>query len=391
MFDRLLVQPMLRWLRRYDREYHRSLVDNNRLNRRLVGAEKENAALGQTLAQTRQDLTAVSSRTEDLQRQLTEATAHCRLLESERAEASEHRRRLDRELTTAAARQTTLEQELAAAAGCRSELQQRVSSLEDEIRREPWAQRVLDDDFIANRVSPSRQHAWLVAAPKSGSTWLTNMLVELLGWQPHMLVAVWDRREQEVDLRRMLEFPEADLFSIQQHCRFSGPTRDFVRKFRVRVVLQGRNLWDCIVSLRDHFLRESVATPVCYVDDSFRGLAPERQLDWVIDLAAPWYFNFYASWYAGRSAGEVDFLWIDYESLCRDVPGQLRRIADYLGVDRSDAEIESAIARSAGKPTRFNVGRTGRGQESLTADQKARIARLRSYYPHIDFSPIGLD
>ena len=216
------------------------------------------------------------------------------------------------------------------------------------------------------------------------------MLGQLLGWQPNSLVPAWDRREQEIDVRRMLEFPQVDLFSIQQHCRLSAPTRDFIKKFRVQVILQGRNLWDCLVSLRDHFLRESTVTPVCYVDDAFSGQLPDRQLDSVIDLAVPWFLNFYASWFAGRQAGEVDFLWIDYESLCRDTAGQLRRIVNYLGLSRSDEEINAALRNAVGAATRLNVGRAGRGAEMLTQAQKDRIAHLRSYYSQVDFSPIGL-
>src|SRR5208337_1150285 len=164
---------------------------------------------------------------------------------------------------------------------------------EEELKQQiaTWPAKVIDDDFIAGRVSQDRKHAWLVAAPKSGSTWLTNMLIQLLGWQPTSLVATWDRREQEIDVRRMLEFPNIDLFSIQQHCRFSAPTRDFVKRFHVQVILQGRNLWDSVVSLRDHFLRESTITPVCYVDGTFPDQPLVRQLDSVIDLAVPWFLN----------------------------------------------------------------------------------------------------
>jgi hypothetical protein len=290
--------------------------------------------------------------------------------------------RLKRQIEESEGQRTALETQLARAERQLSDMAACVAA---------WPAKVLDDDFIAARISPSRKHAWLVAAPKSGSTWLTNMLRQLLGWQPTSLVATWDRREQEIDLRRMLEFPDIDLFSIQQHCRFSGPTRDFIKKFHVQVILQGRNLWDSVVSLRDHFLRESTITPVCYVDRTFLEQPLDRQLDLVIDLAVPWFLNFYASWLTARQAGEVAFCWIDYESLCFDAAGQLRRILDYLGVARSDEKVDEAIGKAIGAVTRLNVGRVGRGAEVLSQAQKGRIAQLRSYYPKVDFSLVGLD
>ena len=60
----------------------------------------------------------------------------------------------------------------------------------------------------------------------------------------------------------------------------------------MRVVLQGRNLYDSLVSLRDHFLRESLASPICFVYEGFAELSPERQLDAVVDLAVPWFLGF---------------------------------------------------------------------------------------------------
>jgi Sulfotransferase domain len=280
---------------------------------------------------------------------------------------------------------------LARSAAREEDLKQSIAKLQWDLSANGRRGHTVDDDAIARLVSPRRKHAWLVAAPKAGSTWLTRMLIHVLDWQPHSLVGEWDRREQEVDVRRMLEFPDADLFSIQQHCRFSRPTCEFIRKFRVQVILQGRNLWDSVVSLRDHFLKESTVSPVCYTDETFAGQPPERQLDAVIDLAVPWYLNFYAAWFTGQAKGEVVFLWVDYESLCGDPGGQLKRICEYLGVTHCEERIEAAICSAAGEQTRMNVGGAGRGAKMLSAAQKARIGQLRGYYPHIDFSAIGLD
>ena len=103
-----------------------------------------------------------------------------------------------------------------------------------------FVKNVVDDNFIARRISAERKHVWLVAAPKSGSTWLSELLARSLGWQTNRLVNWHHRREPEVDLRQMLEHPDCNLFSHHLHCRFSEPTRLFIERCRVRVVLQGR-------------------------------------------------------------------------------------------------------------------------------------------------------
>ncbi len=254
----------------------------------------------------------------------------------------------------------------------------------------PPIERVVDNDFIAGRISPQRTHLWLVGGVKTGSTWLTSLLSNLLGWQTNHLVNGYHRREQEVDLRPLLMYPDCNLFSIQQHCRFSGPTGEFIEKFRVRVVLQGRNLLDSLVSLRDHLRTAETATPVVFFDDALADLPAERLTDMVVHFATPWYLNFYTSWLTARQRGKVDFLWVDYESLLADPPATLRRVLAYLGQRRTEAEIEAAIGRAAAGPTRLNVGRTGRGQTALSEEQKAHVRYLRSFYPHVDLSAIGL-
>jgi hypothetical protein len=187
MLERLRLTPLFRWLHAYDLEYQGLVAQAEQLNGRIAIAERQRAALETRIAQA--------------------------------------------------------EHELAKATAREKALKQHVSLLQKDICSKTGPAYVLNDDFIASRVSLDRKHAWLVAAPKSGSTWLTNMLIPLLGWQPNTLVPTWDRREQEVDVRRMLDFPDVDLFSIQQHCRFSAPTWAFVKRFRVQV-------FPCAVFLR---------------------------------------------------------------------------------------------------------------------------------------------
>ena len=139
---------------------------------------------------------------------------------------------------------------------------------------------------------------------------------------------------------------------------------------------------------------------MAYADDSFALFFEQRQLDFVIDLVVPWYLNFYCSWFAARAQGEIDYFYVGYEDLFSDPQAMLRGILKFLGESRSEQEIQNAIAmapevgREVGGPgpgggTRFNVGTIGRGDGTLSVDQKERIRHLGHYYAHIDLSPIG--
>ncbi len=235
-----------------------------------------------------------------------------------------------------------------------------------------------------------RKHAWIVAPPKSGSTWLTLLLKRLLDWPLVPLISGYDRREQEVDALLLLRYPDINILSPHQHCRASQPTVDFIERFRVRPIIMTRNVFDTIVSLRDHLVRESRAMPMAYVDDEFLSWSEERQYDFLIAMFMPWLLSFYVSWQsvAGGLAGKLMF--VRYEKLAADAPAVLRRILAALDEQRSERRIAEVIERVDGLDTRRNQAVTGRGSRLLNPAQMDKVRRLAAFYEHVDLSAVGL-
>ncbi|HEX3726888.1 MAG TPA: hypothetical protein VHV08_11625, partial [Pirellulales bacterium] len=142
---------------------------------------------------------------------------------------------------------------------------------------------ILDMDAIAERVKPGRKHVWISAAPKSGSTWFSLMVGWLLDWPTVRLTSGYDRKEHEVDLLPLLAYPDVNIFSPRQHCRASQPTLDFIAKFQVHPVIQLRDVFDSVVSLRDHLVGEDRRMSMAYVDDRFLEFGEERQFEFIVD------------------------------------------------------------------------------------------------------------
>jgi hypothetical protein len=88
----------------------------------------------------------------------------------------------------------------------------------------------------------------------------------------------------------------------------------------------------------------------------------------VVALAAPWYVNFYVSWYRAFPNAIVS-----YEDVVLD--GKLDLLFDHIGV----------VATVNQPPTvrRFNQGVAGRGK--VISD---RLLELFKFYPDVDFAPI---
>ena len=107
----------------------------------------------------------------------------------------------------------------------------------------------------------------------------------------------------------------------------------------------------------------------------------------IIDLAIPWFVNFYVSWHRLCEQGAVDALWLTYEEMLADKEGSVRQVLEFLGfrvIEAIDRDILSRRYRT------FRDGRVGQGVSALTARQQARIRELFSYYPTVDFGKYGI-
>ncbi len=98
----------------------------------------------------------------------------------------------------------------------------------------------------------------------------------------------------------------------------------------------------------------------------------------------PWYFNFFRTWQDCETK-----LLLSYEEMMADKAATLRRIADFSGLEITDADITSALGDIPASSTRKNVGISGRG-EILSDEVKAKITHYGSYYSNLDLSVIGL-
>lgn len=240
-------------------------------------------------------------------------------------------------------------------------------------------------------VSQRRKVLFHVAPPKSGSTWVSAILQSLTGWNASPMWRRAERREQEIDLLQLhARHHRRDLLCAQQHIRYTSSMQEFLDHTQGRVLLQSRNLFDTTLSIRDHFHAISCVGPSAYMDqDNWSELSPEQQLDFVVDMVLPWYFNFYASWLTSPLWGSEKLHVIQYEAMCDDATREIRSLADWVGLAASAESVQSALALAAKAPTRKNVATTGRG-DLLDEDQKQRIRRYASYYPKINFAQLGL-
>lgn len=241
---------------------------------------------------------------------------------------------------------------------------------------------------IGYKPSPAREtcHILLACMPKSGSTFLSTIISQLPDFIRVDLVPSYGRREQELS-ESLLQKYDGKSFVAQHHVRCSQQTELYIKNYRLVPIVLVRNLYDIVLSLNDHMVIENPVTSVAYLTQDMLTWTVERRLQAIVDLAIPWYFNFFVSWMCWK-----DSLFVTYEDLVADPLKMLEEILQFCGLSdtfTTDA-IFSAVEKAKTLPTRKNVARPGRGM-ALGQPLKDQVFRLTRHYPSIDFSLLGLN
>jgi hypothetical protein len=246
----------------------------------------------------------------------------------------------------------------------------------------------------ARRLLGKRQ-VLLACFPKSGSTFISGKIAALPGFCQTSFIPGGDRREQEIASQSLRESLTGCLLHhqvAQHHTRCSSKTLHLIDLYDLRVVVLVRSLQDCLVSIVDHWKRESCIAPHAFWTDQLLDdveASGISRLEAATITVAPWYINFYLSWLEGtRHARGPKPIWLTYESFFAHPRREFATLLDRLDLHYGDDDIERAW--KARTPDRFNVGAVGRGTAAFDADPGAARAlqRLVRLYPKVDLSPI---
>tara|TARA_B100000686_G_C16690949_1_gene917561 strand:+ start:307 stop:1143 length:837 start_codon:yes stop_codon:yes gene_type:complete len=251
------------------------------------------------------------------------------------------------------------------------------------------ALRSLRLNLRAKRLFTKRKNCLFITCfPKSGSTFLVSALAECSGYTRQFL-GFDQLNEQDLYLPNLIDSYNMNIV-CHQHTRATLPNLKLIKEFGIRPVVLVRNIFDCLISLRDHLERESSQTPVFSATDKFFSKSQTDQLDELIDIALPWYVNFVMSWKSAQSEG-VNPLWLTYEDMMVDKPGTVRKILEFYDFDHMGSDIDAAVSDvNARTNTRFNRGVIGRGRLLLSAEQQRRVMDRFQHYSDVDFSMIGI-
>ena len=127
------------------------------------------------------------------------------------------------------------------------------------------------------RIFPKREYFLINAMPKSGSTYLYNLLTKLLGVKKLHLKNQWYRAtEQDLYIPALLDARIRETLS-RHHFKATDLNIDLMIKFDIKPIILVRNIFDVIVSFKDNLEKGLKETGNCpwgythtgYVNESF--------------------------------------------------------------------------------------------------------------------------
>jgi hypothetical protein len=233
------------------------------------------------------------------------------------------------------------------------------------------------------------RHLFIACVPKSASTFLKNLLVNVTGYRDLFTVYAAGQSEHEIYMPTLRDSGHLDTVT-QQHCRASDANVHLMQAFGIRPVVLVRNIFDSVMSLLDFYNKGAFKTS--YFRADWQVLDDETKVDLLIENVIPWYLQFVASWDLAEKQKRLEVLWLSYEELVADKPSSVLKVLEFYGLGAPRRGVEQRIREieAEERKIRFNKGVVGRGRSGLSTRQKEQIRRLTRYYPSTDFGRIGL-
>lgn len=226
---------------------------------------------------------------------------------------------------------------------------------------------------------------FIACLPKTGSTFIVRTLSKLTRWPYRQYMVGKGRNEQDL----YEPFLKKDRFinsCTHQHVRATEYNLSLLNKYQITPIVLVRNIYDSIVSFRDHVEKENHLWPMAYINDSYSRLDAERKLDFLIDMVVPWYLQFYVSWKDYSLKNEI--YWINYRDIVKSSEGVVAGILNNMQIGFSEKNLAQLINEEKFSH-RFNQGIAGRGKTEMTSKQREKIRQLAKYYD-CDFEELEL-
>jgi hypothetical protein len=231
----------------------------------------------------------------------------------------------------------------------------------------------------------------LAFAPKCAGTFLRQAAVHALDGQLVRMCHAQAGRDGTLYLPNILAWSlddDARATVTHIHMQALDGNRHFIQAVGLKPVIMIRNIADALASFLDMLEVDPVARAEglnCQVPGNFCDLDRGDKLDFMIDVIAPWYASYYATWRSFTGAAGDTVCVLRYREFRENPAETLYRAIVHAGFATTRYQCGKSVEHAwSGKENfRFNRGISGRGKSYFTPSHFARLQKLLSYYPHL--------
>ena len=229
--------------------------------------------------------------------------------------------------------------------------------------------------------------------PKAAGTFLRSAAITAIDGQLMRIVHAQGERDAQPYLPLFISYYLGLMgdkpLVTQVHMQALRANRRFFEAFDMKPVAMMRSIPDMLASYWDMLETDDAALADglnARLPPHFRALPREAKSDFLVDILAPWYVSYFATWleYAAQAPQRICVL--DYGEFLHAPALALEKALAHAGTPRPREICEAAVgaAWTERMQWRFNRGETGRGEAYFSPSQLARIRRMLSHYPVLD-------
>ena len=239
---------------------------------------------------------------------------------------------------------------------------------------------------------------FIASSPKSGSTFISGCLLQLLDLAEFPITR-YGGNENDISLLDLCLASHIGTVA-RSHTKATTFNLHYLTRFNINPIIIVRNIYDTVISLAKDLLRylkhgRDPGYSFLYHTEQHFKMNQADLIEMVIDLALPWFVNFYISWQDKIKAHNLHSLWLNYDSIMSAKEQTLTDILDFIKANKKyyskiNTVIDHFYTNHHLEHNQDQINPAGIGIKLLSDLQIARINRLFSYYPNCDFKHYGL-
>ena len=175
---------------------------------------------------------------------------------------------------------------------------------------------------------------------------------------------------------------------VHIHMQALAANRNFLDAFGLKPVIMLRSLPDMLASYWDMLDTDPAARADglnCLIPSDFVSKSREAKADFMVDIVAPWYASYFATWKDYADAAPETVCVLRYDAFRAEPAATVHRALTHAGfaVSRETCDAAAEKVWSERDAFRFNKGVGGRAETYFSPAHIERLARMLAQYPQL--------